>query len=338
MNHVYTHPTKPGGVEAIQKYLNMIPIRYGNNYRVVFFRTDGETSLGRKFDQMMTEKGITVEKSAPYTPEQNGNAERAGRSITTFARTMRINANLPHDLWPEIVKAAGYLINRMPTKGLGWKSPFEEIFGKEATLNHLKAFGCKAFAHIPKEKRPRLMKLDPRAQIGYLVGYESRNSWRIWSPTEQRVFTTRDVIFDENNLYHPDQQNDLQLVESAEPAPTIIEIPEPENGSPDVLFDSTDEEDEDTIVVSRPHCQTRQNDAQNSNLAPTVLPPKDFSYLPTPEESPAPPSPPLPSTNSPKQVRNTAPKALEIGGELILPEGTKRQRKQPRKYAITATV
>src|SRR5436190_14246823 len=52
--------------------------------------------------------------------------------------------------------------------------------------------------HIPKKK-----KLEPRAHIGYLVGYDSTNIYRIWIPTYKKVICTRDVIMDNNLLYYP---------------------------------------------------------------------------------------------------------------------------------------
>src|SRR5436305_4605339 len=43
--------------------------------------------------------------------------------------------------------------------------------------------------------------MDPRVHIGYLLGYESSNSFRIWIPQHQHVITTRDVIFDEDSIF-----------------------------------------------------------------------------------------------------------------------------------------
>jgi hypothetical protein len=50
-----------------------------------------------------------------------------------------------------------------------------------------------------KKKRPR--KLDPRAHIGYLVGYDSTNIYGVWIPPKGIVISTRDVIFDETKFF-----------------------------------------------------------------------------------------------------------------------------------------
>ena len=75
----------------------------------------------------MRSKGITFEPSAPRTQSQNGAAERSGGVIMEKARAMRIGANIPEDLWPKAFKTTGYLINRMPSSMLIWKSPYQML-------------------------------------------------------------------------------------------------------------------------------------------------------------------------------------------------------------------
>ena len=53
---------------------------------------------------------------------------------------------------------------------LGIKNP-------KPKLNHTRAYGCKAYALI--KNRPQLNKIDLKAFIGHLVGYNSTNIYRI---------------------------------------------------------------------------------------------------------------------------------------------------------------
>ena len=46
--------------------------------RIQIFKRDGERTLGRAYKKWIKKKGIKEEISAPYTPEQNGAAERSG--------------------------------------------------------------------------------------------------------------------------------------------------------------------------------------------------------------------------------------------------------------------
>jgi hypothetical protein len=45
------------------------------------------------------------------------------------------------------------------------------------------------------------MKLNPRAHIGYLVGYDSTNIYRVWIPHKGILISMRDVIFDESTFF-----------------------------------------------------------------------------------------------------------------------------------------
>ncbi|KAF7564272.1 uncharacterized protein PtrM4_153240 [Pyrenophora tritici-repentis] len=52
-----------------------------------------------------------------------------------------------------------------------------------------------------KRGKGRLQRFDPKAWIGYLVGYRSTNIFRIWVPSIGKVISTRDVVFDEEVVY-----------------------------------------------------------------------------------------------------------------------------------------
>jgi hypothetical protein len=174
-NLVYTHRHKLDAPHIFRKAINTIENQYGGKVRYV--RLDGETSLRNEFEILIIDKGIKAERTAPDTPAQNGGSERSKRVLITKARTMRIEANLPANLWPEIVKAAGYTANRSLVRKLEWKTPFEAIKKQKPRYAHMHVYGCRAY---PLEHHiPRTEKLNPRAHIGYLVGYDSTNIYRI---------------------------------------------------------------------------------------------------------------------------------------------------------------
>ena len=83
-------------LSTIKEFEAWISRRYNQLIRII--RVDGERSLGKDFDDWTAGKGITVEWSAPYTPAQNGAAERSGGVILTKARAIRIGAQLLEDL------------------------------------------------------------------------------------------------------------------------------------------------------------------------------------------------------------------------------------------------
>jgi hypothetical protein len=124
-------------------------------------------------------------------------------------------AKLPAALWPEIDRAAVYLHNRTPRYQYNLKSPYDRFHtylahrdgvvvpDRKPQQAHLKVYGCKAFAltmeYLKKEKR--LHRFNPKAWLGYLVGYDSTNVYRIWNPIKNTVIRSRDVIFNEDQVF-----------------------------------------------------------------------------------------------------------------------------------------
>jgi len=51
-----------------------------------------------------------------------------------------------------------------------------------------------------QNKEKRLQRFNPKAWIGYLIGYQSTNIYRIRIPSKNEVIRSRDVIFDEETL------------------------------------------------------------------------------------------------------------------------------------------
>lgn len=220
-NMVYTHAKKSDATGIIKEALHVIAARY--NGKVVFFRSDGEKALGIEFLRILAEKGITWEPSASESPEQNGHSERKGGILAMKARALRIDAGLPIFLWNEVITTAGYLANRTPMAKHGWKTPYELVTGEVPNLAHLKRYGCKAYTldkHIPRRR-----KLQERAHIGHLIGYNARNIFRIWIPSQRKVIRTRDVMFDEEGKY---DAHDIDLIEVIQ-EPMIETVYEPEN-------------------------------------------------------------------------------------------------------------
>jgi hypothetical protein len=244
-----THGEEKETLRVLKDFIPWIQQKYKLNVSVI--RADNE--LGRKKTlRWLRSKGISFEPSAPNTQSQNGIAERSGGVITTKARAMRIAANLPHDLWNEIVNCAVYLRDRTPRESNGWKSPHEKfhtyISGKpiKPQLAHLKAYGCRAYAitSVAQLKQKRLMKLNPRAHIGYLVGYDSTNIYRIWIPHKGIVISTRDVIFDETTFFDG-KRTDLsdELITEMDTLIEKVKLPESQARNEALL-----EEDEEVLV------------------------------------------------------------------------------------------
>ncbi|XP_039313822.1 uncharacterized protein LOC105196674 isoform X3 [Solenopsis invicta] len=133
--------------------------RLGHLNRISMNLLKKNLATGINFDDERSEqcvaclKGIKHQLIVPYTPEQNGVAERTNRTIVEKARCMMQDADSNEKMWAEAVNTAVYLKNRSPHKAVKGKTPQEIWTGEKVDLSHLKVFGCIGYVHVPKIQR-----------------------------------------------------------------------------------------------------------------------------------------------------------------------------------------
>jgi hypothetical protein len=170
---------------------------------------------------------MQVEYSPLHKHNVNSTIERAGGVLTTRVIAFKLNNRLPDNVSAEYYIIAGYLLNRIPIRRIGYRTPIGGFLKEMGDTNwkpnrvQIRAFGCKAYAY--NHTRNKLDKLDPKVYIGWLVGYESSNIWRIWIPSLYRVISTRDIKFDKTRRYS-DKDKPIETLE-AEEIVRVIEIP-----------------------------------------------------------------------------------------------------------------
>lgn len=124
--------------------------------------------VGGEMKKFCMEKGIVTQTSEAYLHEHNGKAERFNRTLMEKTRALLFDAGMPEEYWSFAMYAATYLINRLPTKALDMKTPFECWRGVEPNNRYLRVFGCVAHVLVPYERRK---KLEPKSKEMVLVGY-----------------------------------------------------------------------------------------------------------------------------------------------------------------------
>ena len=157
---------------------------------------NGGEFTSTRFENYLKSEGVRHELTVPKTPQQNGVAERMNRTLVETVRSMLADANLPQKFWAEALSTATYLRNRSPAKSVKGTTPAEAWMGEKPDVNHLRAFGCTAYAHVAKDERH---KLDSKARKCIFLGYctESKG-YRLYDPVRARVFISCDVIFNES--------------------------------------------------------------------------------------------------------------------------------------------
>jgi transposase InsO family protein len=176
---------------CFREYQNRVKTLFKKNVKRV--RSDG----GGEF-KFLSKDGLLWEPSTPYSPEQNGVAERLNRTVMAKVRAILVDSGLPHTLWAYFAHMAAYLTNRSPSSALNGMTPYQKLRGVAPDLSHLRIPGCKAYVHIPRNKRN---KLDHRAEECRFVGYgASKSIYLVYNTITKRIQSTSDVIFAEGPL------------------------------------------------------------------------------------------------------------------------------------------
>jgi len=129
------------------------------------------------------------------TPQENGVAERLNRTVLEMVRTMMFDSKLPKAYWTFAVKYAQVILNRLPTKAVSEdRTPHELFLQKKPSVAHIRIFGCRAYVHVPDEKRS---KLDPKSVEGFFVGLSENKKGYVIADSRNhlRLYESRDVTF-----------------------------------------------------------------------------------------------------------------------------------------------
>ena len=107
--------------------------------------------------------------------------------------------SLPNYLWGEAIRHVTYLLNRLATRSLNDKTPYELFRGKKPNVSHLRVFGCIGYAKI---ESIHLKKLDDRSRMLVHLGTEpGYKAYRLYDPHTKKVVVSRDVLFDESRSW-----------------------------------------------------------------------------------------------------------------------------------------
>ena len=209
--HVYMIQNKSEVLDKFQEFVQLTENLMG--YRVKALRSDNAQEYkSMAFMQYCKEKGIRKDNTIPYTPEHNGVAERMNRTIMETARSMLYHAHLPLNFWAEAVSTAIYLRNRSPTSYLNDMTPYEAWFKERPNVSNIKVYGCKAYVHVPDQKR---RKLDKKSIACVFIGYPNNSKgYKLYDLETKKMIRSRDVTFLETNFDHklPDCRNEDQML------------------------------------------------------------------------------------------------------------------------------
>jgi hypothetical protein len=240
--------------------------------------------VNNNFTSYDTTQGIQMQHIVPYTPQQNGVAERKNLTLKEMANCMIQSKGLSLKYWVEAINCANYIVNHTPTKALKNITQGEFWTKSKPYVSHFCVFGSIAWAHIPEEKRKTL---QPKSEKCIFVGYsEDVKGYILLQPHCNEIIIRRDVKFDENIL-------------ACEPNSVCVPSLAYE---PNSMFEHFSACDPSSVLVSSP-----DDDSEDENTPPPAQLPPDESFEPKPTPTLAP--------RLPRWVRSTRETTGDIVGD-----------------------
>ncbi|CAI7803216.1 unnamed protein product [Closterium sp. NIES-53] len=156
---------------------------------VLMLRSDrGGEFLGKEFTDFVDGKGIVHDLTCPYTPQQNGMAEREMR---TAVESMGVQ----HHWWHLTLRQAVWVrifLERSTTPPR--TNPYQLLTRKKPDLTLARVSGCMVQFMVPEQQRG--WKLAPKARWGLHLGVSPESKgWEVLNLTDNKVVTSVEVIF-----------------------------------------------------------------------------------------------------------------------------------------------
>ena len=141
--------------------------------------------------------GTIQEFSAPYTPKQNGLAERMNQTLSTLANAMLEDSKLPKSFWTDVMSTATYVTACSPSSALSRGVSYQVLFNRKADPTLFQPFRCLAYALTPKEYCGG--KFKSHGQRCIMLGYTyGQQAYKLLDLEQQTIISSRHVTFDES--------------------------------------------------------------------------------------------------------------------------------------------
>ena len=151
----------------LKVWKELVENQSGKNIK--FLRTDnGKEYVNKNLHQLCEECGIQMQHSTPYTPQQNGVAERKNRSLKEMTIFMIEARILSPKISAETINCTTYIQNKSFHKLVKGNTFYEAWFRHKPNVSNFRIFGTRACAQISSKKRK---ELHPKNKDCIIIGY-----------------------------------------------------------------------------------------------------------------------------------------------------------------------
>ncbi|KNZ52981.1 hypothetical protein VP01_337g8 [Puccinia sorghi] len=177
--------------ETLSSLIDFEAKRFGY-YPSVLHSDRGREFINSTMENFCKKHLIRCRTSDPYTPQQNGLAERHNRTIIESLRTILEDSGLSKKFWSDVIKASTLTLNQIPSHR-SKKSPFELFKLRTLPLDYFRPIGNRVSYLIQPSASGS--KIFPKGGLGQLLGYNDEiQSYKILSD-DGRIVDTKSVTF-----------------------------------------------------------------------------------------------------------------------------------------------
>jgi transposase InsO family protein len=200
--------TKTAATQSVRDYLTHLSTHEHTPKAIKVDR--GTEFINDTLKTWCAQKGVDINMTAPYSPSQNGVAERMNRTLVELARTMLRAQRLLEFLWKLATAHAAYLQNRSYSRSVEGATPYERILGNKPNIEHLREFGSSIWILVKGPGAPR--KMLPKSNERLLVGFDDGLcAVKYYNKDTRKILTSRNYKFVQNQKDLPTVKGDPHI-------------------------------------------------------------------------------------------------------------------------------
>lgn len=165
-------------------------------HKISIIKTNGgKEYCNNKFTKFLNTHAIVHQISCPYTLAKNGLTKRKYKHLIETTRTLLDIASLSYSFWSKALFIIVFLINRMHSSNINYKTPFEVLFKRKPQCNHIRVFNCACLPQIPSLV---CHKLQSTALACIFIGYDQHyKGYQCYNLANKKLIMSKNATFDE---------------------------------------------------------------------------------------------------------------------------------------------